>query len=124
MNKPLALEDRLLEFAAIATDIVDMMPNSKLSNHLAGQLIRSSTSPLLNYGEAQVAESRADFIHKMKICLKELKETLVNLKLIKRKNMIADVIFLNKVLSENQQLVSIFVKSVLTASEKSKLKFE
>lgn len=124
MNKPLALEDRLLEFAAIATDIVDMMPNSKLSNHLAGQLIRSSTSPLLNYGEAQVAESRADFIHKMKICLKELKETLVNLKLIKRKNMIADVIFLNKVLSENQQLVSIFVKSVLTASEKSKLKIE
>ena len=124
MNKPLALEDRLLEFAAIATDIVDMMPNSKLSNHLAGQLIRSSTSPLLNYGEAQVAESRADFIHKMKICLKELKETLVNLKLIKRKNMIADVIFLNKVLYENQQLVSIFVKSVLTASEKSKLKIE
>ena len=124
MNKPLALEDRLLEFAAIATDIVDMMPNSKLSNHLAGQLIRSSTSPLLNYGEAQVAESRADFIHKMKICLKELKETLVNLKLIKRKNMIADVIFLNKVLSENQQLVSIFVKSVLTASKKSKLKIE
>jgi four helix bundle protein len=120
MNKPLVLEDRLLEFAAIATDIVEKLPNSRLGNHLAGQLVRSATSPLLNYGEAQVAESRADFIHKMKISLKELKETFANLKLIKRKSMIVDIVFLDKVLSENQQLVSIFVKSVLTASESLK----
>lgn len=74
-NKKYDLEERLIQFALLIIDIVEMLPNTRAGNHIAGQLIRSGTSSAFNYGEAQVAESRDDFIHKMKICLKELKET-------------------------------------------------
>ena len=73
------LEDRLIEFSLLIIDIVEKLPNTRAGNHIGGQLIRCGTSPAFNYGEAQVAESRDDFIHKMKICLKELKETLIAL---------------------------------------------
>ena len=66
-------------------ELIETMPDTKIANHIAGQMLRSGTSPALNYGEAQSAESRNDFIHKMKICLKELRETNVSLKIIKRK---------------------------------------
>jgi four helix bundle protein len=75
MNK-FELEDRLVDFAVLIIDIVDNLPNTKAGNHLAGQLVRSGTSPALNYGEAQSGESRKDFIHKIKIVLKELRELL------------------------------------------------
>ena len=65
------LEDRLIEFAIIITDIVEALPNTKAANHLGGQMLRSGCSPALNYGEAQEAEYRNDFIHKMGICRKE-----------------------------------------------------
>jgi len=76
------LEERLIQFALLIIDIVEMLPNTRAGNHIAGQLIRSGTSPAFNYGEAQVAESRDDFIHKMKICLKELKETHIAVQII------------------------------------------
>ena len=76
------LEERLIQFALLIIDIVKMLPNTRAGNHIAGQLIRSGTSPAFNYGEAQVAESRDDFIHKMKICLKELKETHIAVQII------------------------------------------
>ena len=81
---------------------------------LSGQLVRSGTSPALNYGEAQAAESRNDFIHKMKISAKELRETYNCLRIINKKNWYAEEKLL-LVLNENNQLIAIFVKSIETA---------
>jgi len=78
--------------------------------------VRSGTSPALNYGEAQAAESRADFIHKMRICLKELRETFVCLKIIQRKEYFKEK-QLEPLINENRELVSIFVRSIQTAKK-------
>ncbi len=112
------LEDRLIDFAVRVITMTGSLPKNKVGNHIAGQLIRSGTSPAPNYGEAQSAESRADFIHKMKISLKELRETLVWLKMIKRAKFIEPVSKLESLLDENNQLISIFVTSLKTAKEK------
>jgi four helix bundle protein len=88
---------------------------------LAGQLVRSGTSPAMNYGEAQGAESRNDFIHKMKIALKELRETFFCLRIIQKKNWIMKE-KLSIVLDENNQLISIFVKSIVTAQQNNSIK--
>ncbi len=64
------LEERLLEFAAAVIEVTENLPNSRAGNHIAGQLLRSGTSPYGNHGEAQAPESVEDFIHKMKGCLK------------------------------------------------------
>ncbi len=82
MVDPGELEDRLIDFAVRVIAVVEALPDSKAGKHVAGQLVRSGTSPAPNYGEAQSAESRRDFIHKMKVALKELRETLVWLKVI------------------------------------------
>jgi four helix bundle protein len=82
MDTPAELEDRLIDFAVRIINVVEALPSSKAGNHVAGQLIRSGTAPAPNYGEAQSAESRKDFIHKMKIALKELRETLIWLTII------------------------------------------
>jgi four helix bundle protein len=84
--------------------------------YLSNQIVRSAISPALNYGEAQAGESKKDFIHKMKICLKELRETYLSLKIIKRTGLSSNVELIEKALDERNQLVSIFVKSVETAS--------
>ena len=76
MNKP-ELQERLINFTASIVEIVNELPNTKAGNHLAGQLVRSGTAPALNYGEAQSGESRKDFVHKIKIVLKELRETFI-----------------------------------------------
>lgn len=69
------LEERLLEYAAVIIRLIEKLPKTQAGNHVAGQLLRSATSPLLNNGEAESAESPADFVHKLKVCLKELRET-------------------------------------------------
>ena len=79
------LEDRLLEFASAVIDLSESLPSTRAGNHVAGQVLRSGTSPYPNHGEAEAAESREDFIHKLKICLKELRETRRWARLIKRK---------------------------------------
>ena len=109
------LEDRLIDFVLQIDDIVEELPNTKLGNYIAGQIIRSGTSPALNYGEAMGAESSKDFIHKMKVVLKELRETFVCLKIIKRKPLIEPNDELESVYNENNELISIFVKSIQTA---------
>lgn len=86
-NRKYDLEDRLIEFAAMIIEITESLLNTRAGNHLAGQIVRSGTSPALHYGEAQSAESRNDFIHKLKVLLKELRETNAALKLIKRVNL-------------------------------------
>jgi four helix bundle protein len=109
-----------LEFAVRVLDVVESLPNSRTGNHVAGQLIRSGTSPAPNYGEAQSAESRKDFIHKMKIALKELRETLVWLRIIERKPLAESLDKLVLLIKNNNELISIFVTRIVTAQENLK----
>jgi four helix bundle protein len=108
------LEDRLLEFSARIIRLVDALPNTRAANHLAGQLLRSATSPYGNHGEVEAAESRKDFIHKLKICLKELKETRRWLRLAARSEMISSS-KLSSILGETEELIKIFLSSIRTA---------
>jgi four helix bundle protein len=112
------LEERWIEFSVLIIEIANEMPNSKAGNHLSGQLIRSGTSVSLNYGEAQSAESMRDFVHKMKVILKELRETLICLKIIFRTNLYNSELKIKNELKENDELISIFVRSVETAQKK------
>jgi four helix bundle protein len=114
------LEDRLINFAVMIVDICENMPDTKASNHLAGQLIRSGSSPALNYGEAQSGESRKDFIHKIKIVLKELRESYVCLKIIYRSKFFRSEDNMKAAMNENNELISIFVKSAETAQKNLK----
>ena len=110
------LEDRLIDFALSTINIAEKLPSTFTGKHIASQLIRSGTSVALNYGEAQAAESAKDFIHKMKVILKELRETNICLKIIFRKPLLDKDDF-NDALSENKELIAIFVKSIQTATE-------
>jgi four helix bundle protein len=114
MERKFDLDERLINFAVAIIDVSENLPKSLAGNHVAGQLVRSGTSPALNYGEAQSAESRNDFIHKMKISAKELRETFNCLRIIKKKNWYLEEKML-PILDENNQLISIFVKSIETA---------
>ncbi len=118
--RPNQLEERLIQFAIDVILICKRIDNSFASQHLAKQLIRSATSAALNYGEAQGGESTRDFLHKMKICLKELRECLINMKIQKGANLINDIESLDNLLKENNELISIFVVSIKTASSKLK----
>jgi four helix bundle protein len=120
MERKFDLDERLINFSAAIIDVSEGLPKYFAGNHIAGQLVRSGTSPALNYGEAQSAESRNDFIHKMKISAKELRETFNCLRIIKKKNWYPQEKML-PVLDENNQLISIFVKSIETAKRIMKL---
>ncbi|MCA2005259.1 MAG: four helix bundle protein [Ignavibacterium sp.] len=111
------LEDRLIAFAVLIIKITEALNNTKAGNHIAGQLVRSGTSPALQYGEAQSAESRNDFIHKLKILLKELRESLVSLKIIKQVLLTEKIDLVDKALLECNELIAIFVKSIETAKK-------
>jgi len=119
--KKAELEERLIDFAVLVIDIVRNLPEQKAANHLAGQLLRSGTSPALNYAEAQSGESRRDFIHKMKIALKELRETNICLRIIDRIKCFDDPDALTQAINENNELISIFVKSVSTAIKNAQM---
>jgi four helix bundle protein len=109
------LEERLLEFASAVIDLSEKLPDSRAGNHVAGQILRSGTSPYPNHGEAEDAESREDFIHKLKLCLKELRETRRWARLIKRKGWAKDETTLIFILSEADELIRIFFSSIQTA---------
>lgn len=108
------LEDRLIDFAALVLNLSEKLPRTQAGIHISGQVLRSGTSPAANYGEAQSAESRKDFIHKLKVALKELKETRIWLKIIDRKNYIESSV-VEPVLGECRELVRILGKSISTA---------
>jgi four helix bundle protein len=112
------LEDRLIDFAVRIIRLAEALPKTRVGNQIAGQIIRSGTSPAPNYGEAQSAESRPDFIHKMKVCLKELRETRVWLLMIVKANFMKPASQLEPLIDENNQLISIFVSSIKTARQK------
>jgi four helix bundle protein len=112
------LEGRLLEFAAGIIRLVEQIPTTRAGNHVAGQILRSGTSPLPNHGEAQAAESRNDFVHKLSISLKELRETHRWLRLIKRVPLIEPPGKIDALLDETGQLIKIFATSIRTALSK------
>jgi four helix bundle protein len=116
------LEDRLVDYSILISTVVEQFYNTKLGNHIGGQLTRSSSSPALNYGEAQSAESRSDFIHKMKVCLKEIRESRVCLKIAIRKPLCSDLSLMQKAFNETNELASIFNKSIATAEKNKTLK--
>ncbi len=109
------IEDRLIDFAIRIINTAESLPKTKAGNHIAGQLIRSGTSPAPNYGEAQSAESRSDFIHKIKISLKELRETRIWLLMITKGKLIEITSEQKSLMAENDELISIFVTSINTA---------
>ena len=119
-NKKFDLEERLIDFTVMCLSIAEKLANTRIGNYYSDQLIRSCSSPSLNYAEARSAESRRDFIHKMNICLKELRETNVTLKIIERKKLFTDQFVLEAAKKECNELISIFVTSVQTASANKK----
>jgi four helix bundle protein len=115
-NKKFDLEDRLAKFECMCLDVCNLLPDTKTGQNLAYQLSKSSTSSALVYGEAQAAESKGGFIHKMKVVLKEIGESGVNLRMIIEKRVIAD----EKVqiaFKEANGLMAIFLKSIETAKQ-------
>jgi four helix bundle protein len=114
-DKKFDLEGRLLEYAALIVRLVEKLPNTRAGNHIAGQLLRSGTSPLPNHGEAEGAESRNDFIHKLGICHKELRESRRWLLLIQRVPLLEEGDLLAGALRETEELLRIFVASLRTA---------
>ncbi len=116
-NRKYDLEDRLVDYSCRMIDVVDALPNTRAGNYIAGQLIKSCMSPTFNYGEVQGAESRNDFVHKMGVVLKELKECRSALKVIRKKEMIKPVTKLDGIYKETEELVAIMAKSIETANK-------
>lgn len=112
------LENRLLEYSVKIIAIVEHLPNSRVGNHVAGQLLKAGTSPYPNHGEAQAAESSKDFVHKLRIALKELRETKRWLKLIKKVPLVKQIAHIDEALAETEELIKIFVTSIHTAERK------
>jgi four helix bundle protein len=110
----------LLAFAARVGKVVDALPETRLGRHVAGQLVRCGTSPAPNYAEARGAESRKDFVHKLSICLKELRETQCWLQLISKAEMLPHE-RLTDLLEESVQLMNIVAKSIVTTKASSKV---
>jgi len=117
-TKEYDLEERLLNYAAQIIRLVESLPETRAGNHVAGQLLRSGTSPLPNRGEAHAAKSRNDFIHKLSICLKELKESRRWLRLTRRVPLVDSSHPLDSVLEETEELMPIFAASVRTAKSR------
>ena len=108
------LAQRLIEFAARIGKVIDALPDTRLGRHVAGQLVRCGTAGAPNYAEARGAESQKDFIHKLGICLKELRESQCWIELIIHAELLPET-RLARLLDESDQLISIIVKSISTA---------
>jgi four helix bundle protein len=113
MKQDFDLEDRLITFATSLIRFIQKLPPDYTNQHLSRQILRSGTSPALNYAEAQAAESTRDFVHKMKITLKELRETQVCLKIISRTVELES----DALQKESRELVAIFTQCVKTAQK-------
>ena len=112
------LEDRLVEYTCRMIDVVEALPKKRAGNYIAGQLIRACHSPAFNYAEAQAAESLNDFIHKLGIVLKELKECRIALKIILKKQFILPITKLEKLYQETEELIAIVAKSIATSKKR------
>jgi len=116
-QKKFDLQELLIDYSVRIIKISEKLPETKTGKHISSQILRSGTSPAANYGEAQSAESRADFIHKLKIALKELRETEVWLKIIIKTEIIQSSEIVSELLKETDELVSILFKSIDTAKK-------
>ncbi len=116
-NRKYDLEDRLVDYSCRMIDVVEALPNSRAGNYISGQLIKSCMSPTFNYGEVQAAESRNDFVHKMGVVLKELKECRSALKIIRKKELIKPAKKLDGIYKETEELIAIMAKSIETANK-------
>ena len=114
-GKTFDLQARLIDYAIRIIKLAESLPDTKTGRHICSQIVRSGTSPAPNYGEAQAAESSADFIHKLKISLKELRETDIWLKIIGGSKIIKPASKLDPLLKETDELISILFKSIDTA---------
>ena len=117
-SPPYDLEDRLLDYGAAIINLTRKLTVDYAERHVGNQLLRSGTAPVSHHGEAQAAESPADFIHKMRLALKELRESDRWLKLIQRAAMLSGSEALPKLLNETDQLIRIFVASIHTAEKR------
>jgi four helix bundle protein len=108
------LLERLIEFAARVGKVVDALPDTRMGRHVGGQLVRSGTSPAPNYEEGCAAENRADFVHKLSICLKELRESRTWIRLIIKTEMLPEH-RMGELLDECNQLCNIIGQSIVTA---------
>ena len=113
------LEERLIEFSVRIIKLSSNLPKTPAGKHIAGQIMRSGTSPAPNYGEARGAESQADFIHKLRIVLKELNETSIWLRVIERSKMVKRELLI-EIIGENTTLCRIFAASLKTARNPAK----
>ncbi len=111
------LEERLIDFAVLIIKVSENLYKTNAGIYVGGQIVRSVTSPALHYGEAQSAESRADFIHKIKVILKELRETKNALRIVKKVPLTESINVVDDATRECNELISIFVKSVETAKK-------
>ena len=114
-NEQYDLEERLLDYAARIVRLSETLPTTSAGRHISGQVLRSGTSPMAQHGEAQAAESRKDFVHKMKISLKELRETHRWLRLVQRVPLIKTCELLEPLIGETDELIRIFAASIKTA---------
>lgn len=114
------LKERLIDYAVRIINLSETLPETKAGRHLALQILRSGTSAAPNYGEAQSAESIADFIHKLKIALKELRETEMWLKIIAKAQLVKSNTLLAPLLQETDELIAVFYASIVTASKNRK----
>jgi four helix bundle protein len=119
--KPFDLGERFLDFADRVCSVVEALPDTRVGRRIADQLLRSGTSPLGNYEEACAAESRRDFIHKMRVCLKEVRESRAWLRLSARRKLVKAA-RLEDLIDESDQLARIIGKSIATAKGVSKKK--
>src|SRR4051812_38678578 len=113
-EKRFDLEERLLEYAVRIVRLVDALPATRAGRHLADQLMRCGTSPLANHGELQGAESRKDFIHKLGLCLKEIRESRRWLRLVHRVPLLPPS-KIGPLIDETEALIKIFAASIRTA---------
>jgi four helix bundle protein len=111
------LEERLISFSTRIIEIADQLTGSPASRYYADQMVRSSGSSALNYGEAQAAETYRDFIHKNKIVLKELRETIICLKIVTRSSLFLKKDMIFSTINEADELISIFVATIKTAQK-------
>lgn len=114
VNKAVEMEERLLDFAVRVGAVVDALPDTRMGRHIAGQLIRCGTSPAPNYAEADGAESKNDFIHKLGIVFKELRESRIWIQLIIKARLLTDQ-RMSALLDECERLCNIIAKSLITA---------
>ncbi len=119
MERKFDLEERLIAFSILCIKLFSKIDYNYALDHLSKQLIRSSTSSALNYGEVQGAESGKDFVHKMGLVLKELKESRVNLKIQMGADLLKDIESAEKSLQDCEELIAIFAKSIQTAKSKN-----